>query len=169
MPFTPPEVKGPTPREVWQLIKEENLFETLDLDPKYVRHLYISNLITRTLARVVGQGPYGAVPIRCNQDGYLYVAGLGGGYTRNVTVTGTAGNSWSSPIDLGHDCGRIDLYVFDNKIDFQRSRDGVTWDDAWEVFKDSMLSLDVVTRQLKIKNHTSGAVARYQIVGYFAA
>jgi len=77
----PPDVKGVTPKEIYQQIKSEDLFEQdLELEPKYVPWVYINNLITRVLARMTGQGPYGPVAVKCTQDGSLAVVQRGGAF-----------------------------------------------------------------------------------------
>jgi len=78
------EPKGYDPKQIFQRISAEDLFEQIGLDPKYVPWMYISNVIQRVFARTLGQGPYGPVPIRCNADGSLFVAGLGGAYTQRT-------------------------------------------------------------------------------------
>lgn len=161
------EPKGYDPKTVFQRINSENLFEILPLDPKYVPWMYVSNIIQRALARVVGQGPFGPVPIRCNEDGSLYVAGLGGGYTRNETKSGSALDSYGAPVTFSAAMGRTDIYTFDNKMIFKRTRDGVVWDDEIELFKDSFYSIDCKTLQFNVKNSAPGSTARYQIIGWF--
>lgn len=77
----PPEVKGVTPKKVFQEIKSEDLFETdLELEPKYIPWVYIDNIISRVLARMVGQGPYGPVTVKCTKDGSLAVVQRGGAF-----------------------------------------------------------------------------------------
>lgn len=77
----PPEVKGVTPKEIFQAIKSENLWEIdLDADPKYVPWMFISNIIGRVLARMTGQGPYGPVTVKCTADGSLAVVQRGGAF-----------------------------------------------------------------------------------------
>jgi len=77
----PPEVKGVTPKEIYQQIKSENLWETdLDADPKYIPWMYISNIILRVLARMTGQGPFGPVTVKCTADGSLAVVQRGGAF-----------------------------------------------------------------------------------------
>lgn len=166
-PVVPYEPKGYEIKRIVQKIHAENLFESFSLDPAYVPWFYVDNVLQRVLARTLGQGPYGPVPIRCNADGSLYVAGLGGGYTRNETKTGNAPNAYGTAITFTAPMGRIDLYTFDNKMIFKRSRDGVTWDDEIEVFKDSFYSMDVTTLQVKLKNYQSGLIARYQLIGWY--
>lgn len=161
------EPKGYDPKTIFQRINSENLFETLDLDPKYLPWMYISNIIQRVFARTLGQGPFGPVPIRCNEDGSLYVAGLGGGYTRNEVKSGSAADDWIAAVEFSATMGRIDLFVFDQGMIFKRSRDGVTWDDEIELWKDSFYSFDCKTLQFNIKNKTGGLTARYQTIGWF--
>ena len=77
----PPEVKGVTPKEIYQAIKSENLWEVdLDADPKYVPWMYITNIIMRVLARMTGQGPFGPVTVKCTADGSLAVVQRGGAF-----------------------------------------------------------------------------------------
>ena len=77
----PPEVKGVTPKEIFQEIKSENLWEVdLDADPKYVPWMYITNIISRVLARMTGQGPFGPVTVKCTADGSLAVVQRGGAF-----------------------------------------------------------------------------------------
>jgi len=166
-PFIPYDIKGYEPKQIFQRLQSENLFENLTLDPIYIPWMYVSNVIQRALARVVGQGPFGPVPIRCNEDGSLYVAGLGGGYTRNERKTGNAPDAYAASIAFSAAMGRVDIFTFDNKMVFKRTRDDVIWDDEIELFKDSFYSIDVTTLKFNIKNYTAGLVARYQIVGWF--
>lgn len=77
----PPEVKGVTPKEIYQAIKSENLWEVdLEADPKYVPWMFISNIIGRVLARMTGQGPFGPVTVKCTADGSLAVVQRGGAF-----------------------------------------------------------------------------------------
>lgn len=166
-PIVAVEPKGYDPKTIFQRIDAENLFETFALDPKYVPWMYISNIIQRVFARTLGQGPFGPVPIRCNEDGSLYVAGLGGGYTRNEVKKGNAPDAYGAPIVFSAPMGRIDLYTFDQKMIFKRSRDGVTWDDEIELFSNSFYSMDCSTLQFNVMNYAAGLVARYQMIGWY--
>lgn len=159
--------KGYDPITIFQKIRSEALPEILELDPRYVPWFYVSNIIQRVLARTYGQGPFGPVPIRCNEDGSLYVAGIGGGYTRNEPKTGTAPDAYAGPIAFTAAMGRVDIFTFDNKMKFKRSRDGVTWDGEIELFKDSFYSIDCTTLQFDVENYVAGLIARYQIIGWF--
>lgn len=161
------DVRGWSPEAIYQRILSEDMWEGLTLDPKHVRDLFISNIVMRTYSRVVGQGPYNPVPIKCNEDGYLYVAGLGGGYTRNETKSGTAADAYGAAVAFSEAMGRIDLIIFDNPAVFKRTRDNVVWDDEIELFADAFYSFDATTLQFNIKNKTAGLNARYQVVGWY--
>lgn len=161
------EPRGYDPKTVYQRIASENLFEILGLDPKYVPWMYVSNIIQRVFARTLGQGPFGPVPIKCNEEGALYVAGLGGGYTRNETKEGSAPDSYGAPILFSAPMGRVDIFTLDNKMLLMRSRDNVVWDDEIFLFKDSFYSIDCVTLALKVKNFTPGSVANFRFVGWY--
>ncbi|GAH21409.1 unnamed protein product, partial [marine sediment metagenome] len=77
----PPIVKGVTPKEIYQEIKSENLWEVdLEAEPHYVPWMYITNIIGRVLARMTGQGPFGPVTVKCTADGSLAVVQRGGAF-----------------------------------------------------------------------------------------
>jgi len=166
-PIVAYEPKGYEAKRVLQRIQSEKLFEILDLDPNYVPWMYIDNVIQRSFARVMGLGPFGPVTIKCNEEGSLYVAGLGGGYTRHEPTAGNAPDAYAGPIAFSAAMGRVDIFTFDNKMYFKRSRDGVLWDPEIELFKDSFYSFDCTTLQFDIRNLTAGLIARYQIIGWY--
>ena len=161
------EPKGYEPKRVVQRIHSEKLFEVLDLDPKYVPWMYVDNVIQRVFARTLGQGPYGPVTIKCNEEGALFVAGVGGAYTRNVNLSGSAPDAYAAPLVFTSPVGRIDLFTYDNIMLFKRSRDNITWDDEMEIFKDSFYSFDCVTLAFNVQNKVALSVARYTVVGWF--
>jgi hypothetical protein len=76
----PPTPKGYDLTKIYQKIKSENLFELVDLDPKYIPWMFISNEIIRAFARVVLQGPLGPVVARGTKDGALAVVQRGGAF-----------------------------------------------------------------------------------------
>lgn len=166
-PVVTVEPTGYDPTTIYQRVQADNLFEQLALDPKNVPWAFVSNIIQRVFARTYGQGPYGPVPIKCNEDGSLYVAGLGGAYTRNEVKFGNAPDAYAAPIAFSAVMGRLDVYTFDNKMVFKRSRDGVVWDDPIELFKDSFFSFDCNTLQFNIQNYVALQIARYQIIGWY--
>lgn len=164
IPYTP---KGYEPTSIYQRLQAENLFEELGLDPQYVPWMFVSNVIQRVLARTMGQGPYGPVTIKCNEEGALFVAGLGGGYTRNQTLTGAAPDAYGAALVFTEPFGRVDVFTLDNKMLLKRSRDNVLWDDEIFLFKDSFYSIDVKTKALNVMNYAAGSTANYYIVGWF--
>jgi hypothetical protein len=166
-PIVPIVPKGYDPTRVMQRLSSDNLFESLGFDPKYVPWMFVDNVIQRVLARTMGQGPFGPVTIKCNEEGALFVAGLGGGYTRNVNLSGSAPDAYAAALVFPAPVGRIDIFTYDNVMLFKRSRDNVTWDDEYEIFKDSFYSLDCTTKAFNVQNKVALSVARYTVVGYY--
>lgn len=77
----PREPKGHDPKEIWQKILSEDLFEVdIEADPKFVPYVYMTNLLARTLSRIIAQGPYGPVTVKCTEDGSLAVVSRGGAF-----------------------------------------------------------------------------------------
>ena len=161
------EPKGYDIKRIVQKVHAENLFEAMALDPKYVPWFYVDNVIQRVLARTLGQGPYGPVPIKCSLDGSLFVSGIGGAYDSNETKEGAAPDDYAPPILFSAPMGRVDIFTLDNKMLFQRSRDNVKWDDEIFLFKDSFYSIDCVTLAFKVKNFTALSIANYRIIGWY--
>lgn len=74
------EPRGYEAKRVMQKIQSQNLFEDLDYDPKYLPNMFVDNIIQRTFARIMGQGPYGPITARCTSDGSLAVVARGGAF-----------------------------------------------------------------------------------------
>lgn len=161
------EPKGYEIKRIVQRINADNLFETLSQDPKYIPWFYVDNVIQRALSRVYGQGPFGPVPIKCNEDGSLYVAGLGGGYTRDQVRFGAAPDAYGAAILFSQPMGRVDIFTLDNKMLLLRSRDNVQWDDEIFLFKDSFYSIDCTTYAFKVMNYVAGLIANYRLIGWY--
>ena len=149
---TPPEPKGYAPKEIFQKIKSENLWEVdLDLDPKLIPWIYIGNVIQRTLSRMIGQGPYGPVTIRCTKEGNLAVVSRGGAfddYERQEFAFSSAGQE--KVFTLAQQVERIDIFTYSDRIEYQLTRDLIkAYGDKIELFEDSFYSLDFYTRRVK--------------------
>jgi len=161
------EPKGYEPKRIYQRLQSEKLFELLDLDPKYLPWMYVDNVVQRVFARTLGMGPYGPVPIKCSEDGSLFVSGIGGAYTRNETKSGAAPDAYGAATLFSAPMGRIDIFTLDNKMLLKRSRDNVVWDDEIFLFKDSFYSIDCVTLAFMVQNYVAGQVANYRIIGWY--
>lgn len=150
---TPPEVKGVSLKQIWQKIQSEKIFETdLDFDPKYVPWMFISNVIQRTLSRIVAQGPYGPVTVRATKEGNLAVVSRGGAfddYERLEWAFDAAGEN--KEFEFNQQVERIDMFTYDGKCDYQLSRDLIKdYGDKIELFTDSFYSLDFYTRRVEV-------------------
>ncbi len=148
----PPDVKGYTPQEIFQKILSENLWEVdLDLDPKLIPWIYISNIIQRTLSRMIGQGPLGPVTVKCTKEGNLAVVSRGGAfddYERQEHAFAAAGEEYE--FTLTHQVERIDIFTYSDRVEYQLTRDLIkAYGDKIELFEDSFYSLDFYTRRVK--------------------
>ena len=148
----PPAVKGVSLNEIWQKIKSEKIFETdLLFEPDYVPWVFMSNVIQRTLSRMVGQGPYGPVSIKCTAEGNLAVVSRGGAFDDyEVLEFAFSSANESHDFTFAQQVQRIDMFTYDGKTDYQLTRDLVkALGDKIELFEDSFYSLDVYTRKVR--------------------
>ena len=149
----PHEVKSVTLKQIWQKIETEKIFETdLEFIPKYVPWMYISNLIQRTVARIVVEGPYGPVTVKATKEGNIAVAVRGGAfddYQRLEWAFETAGEV--KEFTFSQQVERIDMFTYDGKADYQLTRDLIkAYGDKIELFEDSFYSLDFYTKKVKV-------------------
>lgn len=168
----PPEVKGVTPKEIYQAIKSENLWEVdLDAEPKYVPWMFITNIIGRVLARMTGQGPYGPVTVKCTADGSLAVVQRGGAfddYERLEHQFGAAAEVHE--FTFSQQVTRIDIFTYDGTVDYQLTRDRVKpYGDKIELFEDSFYSLDFFTLKVKATcvTYAGATPTRSKLMGWF--
>jgi len=150
-PTTPYEPKGYEPKRVYQRIAGLDLFENLNLDPKYLPWLYLDNIILRVLARTVLQGPYGPVVAKGTKDGSLAVVARGGAfddYQRLEWAYAAAGEV--KEFQFSRQVERIDIFTYGDRIDYQLTRDLVkAYGSKIELFEDSFYSLDFYTHRVK--------------------
>ena len=148
----PPDVKGYTPKEVYQKIKSEDQWEVdLNLDPKKIPWIYIGNIIQRTLSRMIGQGPYGPVTVKCTKEGNLATVARGGAFDdyERLEFAFTSANE-EVEFAFSQQVERIDIFTYDGKCDYQLTRDLIKdYGHKIELFSDSFYSLDFYTRRVK--------------------
>lgn len=234
----PPEVKGVEPKIVYQKVESEKIFETdLEAEPQYVPYVYVKNELVRALARIVGQGPYGPVTIKCAADGSLATVQRGGAFDdyeredhtfaisgAERTTDGTTANrlvdssenfitegikegdtvfnttdSTQSYVVSAHNgyliieddifvsgetykiypcknfefskqINRIDIFTYENKVDYQLSRDAVkALGDKIPLLADSFYSLDFDTLRVRatLVEIPGATPARSTLLGWF--
>lgn len=149
----PPIPKGYTPKEIFQKVKSENQWEVdLDLDPKDLPWIYIGNIIQRTLSRMIGQGPYGPVTVRCTKEGNLAVVSRGGAFDdyERLEHPFAAANEVKE-FTFTQQVERIDIFTYDGKCDYQLTRDLIKpYGDKIELFTDSFYSLDFYIKRVRV-------------------
>jgi len=148
----PTDPKGYDPKQIWQKIKSENQWETdLELDPAMVPWIFITNLVTRTLSRIIAQGPYGPVTVRATKEGNLAVVQRGGAFDSYQLIEHPfAAANESTELEFTQQVERIDIFTYDGKCDYALTRDLVKdYGDKIELFSDSFYSLDFYTRRVR--------------------
>jgi len=145
----------------------ENLLEDMDFDPSQVRRFFVSNIIGRVFAHLIGWTGARAMRLLCTGAGILKVAPLGTGFEHNDTKAGNAPDSYGTALTFDQICSRVDIFIWDNPAMVKRSLDGTIYDDEFEVPAGGFYSFDCVTHSINIKNKTATSVARYQIIGWW--
>jgi len=153
--------------EEHQNIRENNLIEDYDFDPKQPRRYYVNNLFQRVFSHLIGWSTLGARKLRCTVGGILQVAPIGTGYEHNDTYSGNAPDTYGAAIVFDRVVSRIDIMIWDNDAVIKRSLDGVTYDDEMEIPSNYAMSFDCSTYSILVKNKTAGQKARYQITGWY--
>lgn len=170
----PKEPKGYTPKEIFQKVKSENQWEVdLELDPKDLPWIYIGNIIQRTLSRMIGQGPYGPVTVKCTQEGNLAVVARGGAFDdyERQDYTFTV-NGEVKEFTFSRQVTRVDIFTYEGKVDYEITRDLIkAYGAKIPLFADSFYSLDFYTRRVRATCVTfAGATpTRTTLFGWFSA
>lgn len=153
----PTDPQGHVPKEIWQKIKAENQWEAdLDLDPEMVPWIYVTNLITRTLSRMIAQGPYGPVTVKATKEGNLAVVQRGGAFDDYELIEHPfAAANESVELEFDQQVERVDMFTYDGKCAYGLTRDLVKdYGDKIELFSDSFYSLDFYTRRVEVTAKT---------------
>lgn len=150
-PSTTFEPKGYEPKRIFQKIRSENLFEALDLDPKLVPWMYLENVITRSFARIVAQGPKGPVITRATAEGALAVVSRGGAFDAYERLDHTYASVGDPTVfTFSRQMERVDIFTYNGLVDYQLTRDAVQPLGALiPLFADSFYSLDFNTLIVK--------------------
>lgn len=134
--------------------------------PAGVRRWFTRNILEYTLSLLQGWTGKRPVLLAANEMGHLKVAVASTAYTCQLVVAGTAGDAYGIDIVLARLTSRLDVFIWDNTVMFKRSSDGITWCPEYEI-PPGCYTMDTLTKAFNIRNKTAGAVARYQVIGYF--
>lgn len=153
--------------EVWQNLKERLFHEDVDCDPSTQRRFFISNIIRRTLAHVVGKGPNGSVQIEATSAGELKVAAILAAIETYDYTAQTASGDLPFSVVFPTIISSIDLIVEDQDALVRFSIDGTVW-QAWFLLKvGEEFSRDIRIHTLEIKNDVVGLNHSSRIWGYY--
>lgn len=149
--------KDITVEQIAQVIKNNIIFERdLELEPEHVKDLYITNIVQRTISRMVGESPSGPRTVKLTEDGSMAVVARGGAFDEYERIDHffSAANT-SVEKTFTQQVSRIDMFTYDGKADYQLTRDLIkSYGDKIALFEDSFYSLDFFTRRVKITSKT---------------
>lgn len=161
--------EGAEKSEVWQDLKEKNFLEDLSLSPEFVKKFFVTNLVGRTLAHIVGKSDTGAVMVEATPAGELKVAMAGSAIAHNETLgdVDVSDNNWHDRI-FTQIVTTVDVLVtgFDGKIR-RRPTAGAAWEGEITVPKNSMRSFDCSTQGLQVHNVNAGENPVFEIAGWY--
>ena len=156
--------------EVQEQIQDilENFFlEDLELSPEFVKKFFVSNLVQRTLAHVVGQGRTRGIPILATEAGALKVAEAGGGTSRYETLPKAAITDDYQTKTFTQVCCRVDVTTWDKPVILQLSDDGTAFGEDIVVNAGVFYSIDQSVKVVKYKNEAADGNATLQLVGFY--
>lgn len=154
-------------KEIVQNILDEDFGENVEFDPENPERYYVTNVVRRTLAHLVGRSPTGDVVLKCNAAGELVVATGGSFISGNDVKLGNAPDAYGAALVFDVIVSRTDIFVSNNPVVVKRSIDGVFFYDEFFVPADSMYSIDANTHSIMIKNFSAGDIGTYSIVGWY--
>jgi len=151
-----------------QYVEENFLEEDMTFVPETARRFFVSNLIQRTLATLVGWTGLRFRRLRCTAAGVLKTAPVGAGFEWNDTKTGVTAATWSARIAFDEPVSRIDIRVWAGDIDIQFESPLQTWMDTITIPAGMFRSIDLATPAFRVRNAGGGATSgNYEIVGYW--
>lgn len=162
MPRTPIPV-----REEIQKIVDELLTEDYPFEPEQPYVYFLSNVITRVFAHLHARSTTGVKKLVCTEAGVLKTAPTGTGFEYNDVWSGSAPDAYGTAKTFDSVASRVDVFTWDNSAIIKRSLDGTVYQDEIEVPANFYYSFDGSTHSINIKNKTAGAVARFQIIGWW--
>jgi len=156
-----------TPEERYQILQQPGLSEDLELGPESTTPWYVNNILTRTLARILGWTGSRFLLLRCTSAGVLKTAPTASGIEWNDTKKGYASDTWSADLVFDSTVAKVDVWVWENDMEIQFKNPSGLWDDAIEIGAGMFFSFDRTTTAVRVRNKISGLNARYQIVGWW--
>ncbi len=152
--------------EETQILKDNFLHIEQNQDPKYVRNFFLSNLFKRSFSYLVGRSSIGSLLLQCTAAGILKTADTGTGFEDNECFRGTATDAAVAVGPFAAAVSRLDIWIENNGLTIERSKDGLVYQPFIELEQDSFYSFDASTLDIKVKNTDAGSDAVYQIVGW---
>ena len=156
-----------TPEEEHQKVDELGFLENLKFLPGYISNFFVSNIVRRTLAHLVGWTGTKAVMLVSTIGGVLKVAPIGGGYEHSEVHTTNVIHNIYYDLDFANECSRWDIWVYENPILFKRKNAEDLWEGETELEANSFYSFDCFGKSIEVKNVTADQVVHCQVAGWY--
>lgn len=152
-----------TVREGFQRLLENLFHEPLAMTPNRPTDLYVSNVIRRTLAHLIGRASNGPVELAANMDGRLKV--------ESAVVLGTLLDAWEGTADDDYAAAHqfpaettgIMVAALTHGLVVKFSTDGTTYSDEATVNAGESASFALAVNYVDVKNASGGNDAAYRI------
>jgi len=155
-------------KEVWQNLIENYFKEDVKLDPEFVERFFVSNLVQRTLAHLVGQSDTAAVRIRATSAGELKVAPSGTGLEHNQVIAKWTCSDGGDEKTFNQVVSRVDVTTWDFPILLKRKPTALAgYEGEFEIPANTFLSFECSTIYISVKNATPGSNAKCQLNGWY--
>jgi len=136
-------------------------------NPSQVRRWFTRNILQGVWGILFGWTGSKPRPLAVTDAGWLKVAASSVPFEHNIVFSGIAGDAWSGDLSFPTIVSRIDVFVWDNPLLFQRATQEGVYEGEIEIPLNSMYSFDAVTSKVRVMNKNAGSPARYQIVGWY--
>lgn len=156
-----------TEHKVVQKILDMGFEEDLELTPPFTRTFWTSNIVLRTLTRLVGKGRTKYIPIEATEGGELKVAVVGGGTDVYDTLARAAITDAVQTKNFPEVVSRVDVNTWAFPIILNLSNDGTTFLADIYVNADVFYSIEQSVKSVKYRNGTPGSNATLQLVGFY--
>lgn len=154
-------------RQQTQRIREHGLAEPLDFSPALPARWFVSNVFTRCFAHLMAWTGRTTVRIAATAAGHLLAIPPSEAVTMNKTNSGNSADAWSADIDLGGTSYCVEIWTDTNDMDIARKVDGGAYNDTIVLKAGSYYCMLADSRYVRVKSHTAGFAAAYQIVSWY--
>jgi len=153
--------------EVSQIIHDKTELINFNQFVEKTFQLQMTNIIQAAIALLQAQGPTGIVALQATSDGALKVSQAQASLDEYEMLEGSGSDSFVEKA-FNQQVSRLDIFIYDNAAVIKIAKDAVSsYGGEIEILADSFYSIDALIQRVSVKNKTSGANARFKLVGWY--